>query len=884
MKTDDIREKFLAFFEERGHLRTRSDSLVPTHDKTLLFTGAGMNQFKDQFMGRGKMDSRRVCTSQKCLRTGDIENVGVTSSHHTLFEMLGNFSFGDYFKKESLEWGWELITGPFGIPESKLSVSVYETDEEAYSIWKNVIGLPDSKIHRFGEHDNYWPADAPSQSPGGTLCGPCSEIFFDMGSEAGCGRPDCDPSCDCDRFVEIWNHVFQQYEKQEDGSMVDLPQQNIDTGAGLERMAAVLQGVKTNLEIDIFLPIVEEAARMAEKKYGDDEADDRRMRRIADHIRGVTFAIADGVRPSNTDRGYVVRRLLRRTVLDGRTLGIGEAFAYSLVPLVAKLMPTYPEVSERRENISRLVKAEEESFGSTLEQGLGVLDEMASRLKKGGVLPGADAFRLYDTFGFPIELAAEALASRGIGVDRQGFDLEMEAARKISRSGSRMDADIFGSGPLATIKEKTHATRFLGYDETQGDGEVVGIIADGELVEEAAQGTEVEIVVDKTPFYGESGGQVGDMGGIRAPGGNVDVTDTVRAGEIFLHRGVVTKGSIKTGETVHLTVDAERRDNIARNHTATHLLHHRLRLVLGKHVEQAGSLVTPDRLRLDFSHFEGMSGDDLDRVEELVNRDSQADGEVAVRVTSIEDARSEGAIALFGEKYGDEVRLVSTTLDGDVSRELCGGTHLHRTGKIGLFRIVSEGAISAGMRRIEAVTGPAAYGLSKDESRTLDGISEALKCPRDRVTDRVGGLVARNRELERALQKVESKAASEKAGDIASEVKEAGGVKYVASVMAGASDEQMRTAADTIRGKLKSCVVLLGADRDGKAALLCAVTDDLIKDKGLKAGDLIGPVAKIVGGGGGGRPQLAQAGGKDPSKLPEAIAGFGDILLECLSS
>jgi len=884
MKTDDVREKFLSFFEGYEHLRMRSDTLVPTDDETLLFTGAGMNQFKDQFLGRGKIESRRVCTSQKCMRTGDIENVGVTASHHTFFEMLGNFSFGDYFKKESIEWGWELLTGPFGLPEAKLSVSVYETDEEAYGIWRDVVGLPESKIYRFGEHDNYWPADAPSQSPPGTLCGPCTEIFFDQGGGGegvGCGNPGCDPSCECDRYVEIWNHVFQQYEKQPDGSMKDLPLQNIDTGAGLERNAAMLQGVHTNFEIDSIFPIVEEVARISEKRYGDELALDRRMRRITDHVRAVAFCIGDGVLPSNSERGYVLRRLLRRAVIDGRALGVAEPFCYSLVPLVAKLMPTYPEVAERRENISRVIKAEEEKFGSTLTQGMQVLEETASRLKKGSTLGGAEAFRLYDTFGFPLELTAEMLSGRGVSVDREGFEREMAAARERSRAGSKLDADIFGSGPMAKLKEITQGTEFVGYDASRCEAKVLGIISGDELVGEGAEapeGAEVEVVLDRTPCYGESGGQVGDAGVIDGPSGTVAVADTVRAGGIFLHRGKVIKGSIGPGQAVTVRVEDERRENTARNHTATHLLHHRLRHILGEHVEQSGSLVTPDRLRLDFSHFEAMTPEEIDRVEELVNRDVRADGVVETTVTGIDEAKAAGAMALFGEKYGDEVRLVSTELDGEVSRELCGGTHLERTGRIGLFKIVSEGAIAAGFRRIEAVTGPAAYGLVRDQSRTIDAIAARLKVPRDSVGERVAQLAERNRELERQLHKARAKAASERASEAAAEVKEAGGVKYAAVNMGEATPDEMRSAADALRAKLGSGVVLLGAAKGGKALLLCAVTDDLVKEKGLSAGKLIGPVAKAVGGGGGGRPQMAQAGGKDPGKLPEALEGFGSIL------
>jgi alanyl-tRNA synthetase len=602
------------------------------------------------------------------------------------------------------------------------------------------------------------------------------------------------------------------------------------------------------------------------------------MRRIADHVRAAAFCIADGVLPSNSERGYVLRRLLRRAALDGRALDIEGPLCYSLVPSVAKLMSVYPEISERRENIARIIKAEEEKFGSTLEQGMQVLEGTASRLGKGSTLSGEEAFRLYDTYGFPLELAAEVMSARGILVDREGFEREMQRARERSRAGAKMDSDIFGSGFLAEVKELTHSTEFVGYETPSCDAKVLAIISGDRLVEEAAEGAEIELVTDRTPFYGESGGQVGDSGDAQGPSGLAMITDTTRAAGIFLHRGKVAKGRLRRGETVRLRVDAERRENIARNHTATHLLHHRLRHVLGKHVEQSGSLVTPERLRLDFSHFQAMTEEELDRVEELVNRDVQADGVVRTRVTTLEEAKSEDAMALFGEKYGERVRLVSTDLSGAVSRELCGGTHLDRTGRIGLFRIASEGAIAAGFRRIEAVTGLTAYRLCRADSKTLDGLSAKLKVPRERVTERVAEVAGKLRETERELAKVRSGRAAEIGSGAAADAREALGVRYVVQRLGEATDDELRSAADAIRGKLGSGVVLLAAVREGHVALLCAVTDDLVKSRRLKAGDLIKPVAAAVGGGGGGRPSLAQAGGKDPSKLDEALAGFGEVL------
>ncbi|MFW6164033.1 MAG: alanine--tRNA ligase, partial [Planctomycetota bacterium] len=709
MKTDEIREQFLAFFEARGHARLPSDSLVPSNDPTLLFTGAGMNQFKDEFQGKGRVRQgiTRAATSQKCFRADDLDRVGHTVCHHTFFEMLGNFSFGDYFKREAIAWGWELLLDVYGFDPADLSVSIYQDDEEAYAIWREAVGVPEAKIYRFGEHENYWPADAPSTAPAGTLCGPCTEIFYDYGPETGCGRPECDPSCDCDRYVEVWNLVFQQFRKRGDGSLDPLPTQNIDTGAGLERLAAVLQGVRSDYETDIFVPIVRQIVDVTGREPEPGTPDQVRVRRIADHVRGAVFCICDGVLPGNRGRGYVLRRILRRASRDGNERGLDEPFLYRIVPTVVEVMQGgYPDLVDRRENIARIVQAEEQSFLGTLTRGSAILAERIDTLKDAGetALPAPVAAELWDTYGFPFEMTEGICAEQGLTVDREGFEAAM--AERQAGSGPMEAGQVFDTSALAQVKDVAQPTEFLGYDEARADASVVALVVDDELVDEAPEGSEVTVVLDRTPFYGEAGGQVGDVGELATEHARIAVADTRRADHYFHHHGTVLSGTVRTGDGVRAAIDAQRRDAVRRNHTATHLLHWALRKVLGEHVEQAGSLVAADRLRFDFTHFAPMTPQEVERVEELVNERILENAEVAAQETSLAEARAQGAMALFGEKYGERVRMVSV---GDFSKELCGGTHCRRTGDIGLFKVVGETGIAAGVRRIEAVTGKATY-------------------------------------------------------------------------------------------------------------------------------------------------------------------------------
>ena len=853
--------------------------------------------------------------------------------------MLGNFSFGDYFKREAIRWAWEFCVDSkwLGLPAEKLSVSIYEDDEEAFEVWDGEIKVPKEKIFRFDAHDNFWPADAPSEAPAGQLCGPCSEIFYDTGPNE-CARSDCSPACDCRRHVEIWNLVFQQFEKGDaPGELAPLSFKNIDTGAGLERVAAVLQGAETNFGIDIFRPLVEEAARLTGAGPGREPETVRRLRRIADHARAVTFCLADGVLPSNEGRGYVVRRLLRRAVLDGRALGLDEALLYALVAPVARVMRrAYPELEARRENLARLVKAEEENFRATLERGMNILRERMekARSRADRTLDGRDAFELYDTYGFPVEITEEILAEAGLSLDREGFEKAMAAQRARARATSAMTKDVFG-GVLGRVKRDNPPTEFV-RDWKEGDtAKVLAIVADGALVSEAHLNEQVQLVLDRTPFYGEAGGQVGDAGELHYAGGRgiFAVLNTTRAEEVFLHSGTGS-GTLRVGDEVRPTINEDRRARIEANHTATHLVHHYLREVLGSHVEQSGSLVDDERLRLDFTHFEAVKPDEIARVERLVNEaiDANLPTETKPDMT-VDEARARGAMALFGEKYGERVRMVETELPGGApSRELCGGTHLARTGEAELFLIESEGAVGAGLRRIEARTGEGARSLAKEtcgaasdalaklglperfdpsadsaakiakvvaKARTLlADLAAALKTPVRAVPARVEELVARAgasaedlaklpadaldrvaaltkmaRERSRAAEAGRAKGLSARVAELAEAASEVAGAKVVAARFDDADAGALRRAVDELRAKLGSVAALLASTAGGKVLLVCAVTPDLVK-RGLAAGALVKACAKHVGGGGGGKPELAQAGGKNPEKLEEALAAF----------
>jgi alanyl-tRNA synthetase len=878
MNTSEVRSAYVKFFQDRGHARVASDLLVPEHDPTLLFTGAGMNQFKDQFLGKNLTD-RRVVSCQKCFRADDIDEVGKTPCHHSFFEMLGNFSFGDYFKKGAVEYAWEFLTGVLKLDADKLSVSVYTGDDESYGHWKDLIGVPPERIYRLGEHDNFWPPDAPSKSPAGALCGPCTEIFYDMGPQPHCPDPaKCDITCDCKRHVEIWNLVLQQFEKGEGpGDLQPLAMQNIDTGMGLERTAAVMQGVASNFQIDIFVPIVNAVVEaLGVEGYAPDALDKHRgVRRIADFVRAVSFLICDGVLPANESRGYVERRIIRRAMLDGMDLGAQEPFLHTIVPVVGAAMgDVYPQITERSEHIARIIKAEEERFQATLANGSRLLKELAADLKDKGLaqLPGTEAFRLHDTYGLPIEITESILEDQGMTADRVGFEKEMDRQRAQARSASGMLGGAFDTGPLGVVKETAEPTEFIGYDATAESATVAAIIVGDDVVDRADAGAEATLVLDRTPFYGESGGQIGDTGAITADGMKMEVLETLRAAGYILHVGKVLEGAVAVGDVVTGTVDSVRRQAIRRAHTATHLLHQALREVVGEHVEQAGSLVAPDRLRFDFSHFEALTPEELERIEELVNENVLGGSAVNVTEMAIDEAKRAGATALFGEKYGDVVRVVSI---GDYSMELCGGTHLDNAAETGLVRIVSESSIAAGTRRVEAVTGLEALEHVRRHEHTLNDVAGALGSDIGRVFDRSKQLIEQVRELKAEVKKLKKQGAGENADDIVAGAIDAGGVKLIAH-RTDAKPNDLRELCDVLKRKLGSGVVVLASDAGGKVSLVVGVSKDLTGK--LSAGKIIKDVASVVGGGGGGRPDMAQAGGKDISKIDDALASASKVV------
>jgi len=884
MKADDIRESFLKFFESKGHRVAPSDSLVPADDPTLLFTGAGMNQFKEQFLGKGKMDYRRAVSCQKCLRTPDIEKVGKTSKHHTFFEMLGNFSFGDYFKKEAIEWAWEYLLEVMKLPEEQLLVSIYEDDEEAYEIWNKGIGVPDDRIYRFGEDENFWPARAPSEGPNG-VCGPCSEIFYDRGEKVGCGQPDCNPSCDCDRFVELWNLVFTQFDRRDGGVLKPLPHKNIDTGMGLERMAAVMQNVVSNFDTDLFMPIIDGISEVTETAYESQSENGARMRRIADHIRAVAFCISDGVLPSNEGRGYVLRRLVRRAIVDGRNIGCNESFLYKIVPVIADVMKKpYPELLERRENIARIIQNEEARFHQTLDQGSALLDRMIKTMQKekAARLSGALAFKLYDTYGFPVEMTHAILSERGLSVNMQEFKDEMEKQRELARGGSAISSDIFVIGPLAHLKKTIPKTEFLGYEMTEAEATVAGIIKGPEILETADSRTkkELTLILDRTPFYGEAGGQVGDTGNIESEKLLFEVTDSKRSDDYTLHIGKIIKGAVKVGDAVKASVNKLDRKKTAANHTATHLLNYALRKALGKHVTQAGSLVAPDRLRFDFTHFEATTPEQLERVEEMVNAEIAESRPVRVYTTSLEDARSKGVITIPGEKYSDVVRVVETV---GLSKELCGGTHLRNIGDIRIFKIVNEESVAAGVRRITALTGDAALKEITRREGILKDLSRLLRAAPEELEKRIRAMQQEIKKLKKDLQAARHGGSKNVIEEILNKALVKGETKIAAGVIEDFTPDDLRRTLDTIKAKEESVAVILASRTDTKVHLILGFSKDLV-EKGLNAGTLIKEVAKIVGGGGGGRPDMAQAGGSKPDKLEEAVQAGVKKISEKLSS
>ncbi len=868
MKGSEIREKFLLYFESKGHRRVRSSSLVPQSDPTLLFTNAGMVQFKNVFTGDEKRDYTRAVTSQKCLRVSgkhnDLENVGVTARHHTFFEMLGNFSFGDYFKKDAIGFGWDFLTKVMGLPVEKLWVTVYTDDDEAHDLWKDVIHVRADRIVRLGEKDNFWAMGETGP------CGPCSEIIIDQGKDMACG-PNCGiGTCDCDRFLELWNLVFMQFVRDTSGRMTPLPRPSIDTGMGLERIAAVVQGKRSNYDSDLFAPIINAIGQIAGNGYGLDHKKDTSMRAVADHARSAAFLIADGVLPANDGRGYVLRRIMRRALRHGKLLGVTDPFLFKVSDVVVDEMASvYPELSEHRMFIAQVIKAEEEKFIETLDKGLVLLAEEVKSTKqhKGSVLSGDVAFKLYDTFGFPLDLTQDIIKEEGIGVDTAGFEAAMGVQREKSKAAWKGTGDEKVAGVYLKLAADGISSVFVGYESTTADSRVTAIVSGGKAAKSAGTGDEVEVVTEKTPFYGEMGGQVGDTGTITAEGLLIEVADSARPSEgIIAHRGVIRKGTLAVGDQVNLVVDDAERRMTEANHSATHLLHAALRQVLGEHVKQAGSLVSPERLRFDYSHFGQVTKSELEKVEDIVNERIREDHEVVARELSYDAAIAEGAVALFGEKYGDVVRMVKVP---GVSMELCGGTHTDRTGKIGLFKIVHEGSIASGVRRIEALTGVGALIHLRREGQILADISEALKTTPEDAPARVEKLAAQVKAQAKEIERIRGGGGTVSVESIVKGAKEKAGIFIVAQVIPDMDPKSLRDFSDKVRDRMKKAVIALGSVADDKAVLLVTVTKD-IADR-YHAGEIIKGMAEMVGGKGGGRPDFAQAGGPKADKIDAAI-------------
>ena len=864
MKSAEIREAFLRFFEEQGHTRVASSSLIPNNDPTLLFTNAGMNQFKDCFLGAEKRAYTRAVSSQKCVRAGgkhnDLENVGYTARHHTFFEMLGNFSFGDYFKRDAITFAWTFLTSEqwLNLPKEKLWVTVYATDDEAYDIWTKEVGVPAERMVRIGDNkgapyasDNFW-------TMGDTgPCGPCTEIFYDHGPDIW-GGPPGSPEEDGDRYIEIWNNVFMQFNRTADGVLHPLPAPSVDTGMGLERVSAVLQHVHSNYEIDLFQNLLAAAAQA----IGCSNDGQASLKVVADHIRSCGFLIADGVLPSNEGRGYVLRRIIRRACRHGNKLGAKGSFFYQIVAaLAAEMGEAFPELKSQQAHIERVLKAEEEQFAKTLEQGLRILEQDLAQLK-GDVVPGDVVFKLYDTYGFPMDLTADIARERELTIDEAGFEREMDAQRERARSAS-----AFGLDYNSLVKVDS-ATEFLGYDATEGQGKIIALYKDGQSVDQLGEGEQGVVVLDRTPFYAESGGQVGDSGFLQAGAARFDVRDTTKTGGAFLHHGVVASGALLIGSPVEAKVDADVQHATSLNHSATHLLHEALRQVLGEHVQQKGSLVDSQRLRFDFSHFEAVKPEQIKQLEDIVNREIRKNTPVETELTDIETAKAKGAMALFGEKYGDTVRVLS--MGGDFSVELCGGIHAKRTGDISLFKIISEGGVASGVRRIEAVTGAAALAYLNAAEEQVKEAAQLVKGNRDNLIDKLSAVLERNRQLEKQLEQLQAKAASAAGDDLSNAAVEVKGAKVLAARLDGQDGKALLALVDQLKNKLGHAVILLGSEHEGKVVLVAGVTKDLSSQ--LKAGDLMKQAAAAVGGKGGGRPDMAQGGGVDVAALDQALA------------
>ncbi|HGU6937373.1 TPA: alanine--tRNA ligase [Escherichia coli] len=861
--TAEIRQAFLDFFHSKGHQVVASSSLVPHNDPTLLFTNAGMNQFKDVFLGLDKRNYSRATTSQRCVRAGgkhnDLENVGYTARHHTFFEMLGNFSFGDYFKHDAIQFAWELLTSEkwFALPKERLWVTVYESDDEAYEIWEKEVGIPRERIIRIGDNkgapyasDNFW------QMGDTGPCGPCTEIFYDHGDHIW-GGPPGSPEEDGDRYIEIWNIVFMQFNRQADGTMEPLPKPSVDTGMGLERIAAVLQHVNSNYDIDLFRTLIQAVAKVT----GATDLSNKSLRVIADHIRSCAFLIADGVMPSNENRGYVLRRIIRRAVRHGNMLGAKETFFYKLVgPLIDVMGSAGEDLKRQQAQVEQVLKTEEEQFARTLERGLALLDEELAKLS-GDTLDGETAFRLYDTYGFPVDLTADVCRERNIKVDEAGFEAAMEEQRRRAR-----EASGFGADYNAMIRVDS-ASEFKGYDHLELNGKVTALFVDGKAVDAINAGQEAVVVLDQTPFYAESGGQVGDKGELKGANFSFAVEDTQKYGQAIGHIGKLAAGSLKVGDAVQADVDEARRARIRLNHSATHLMHAALRQVLGTHVSQKGSLVNDKVLRFDFSHNEAMKPEEIRAVEDLVNTQIRRNLPIETNIMDLEAAKAKGAMALFGEKYDERVRVLSM---GDFSTELCGGTHASRTGDIGLFRIISESGTAAGVRRIEAVTGEGAIATVHADSDRLSEVAHLLKGDSNNLADKVRSVLERTRQLEKELQQLKEQAAAQESANLSSKAIDVNGVKLLVSELSGVEPKMLRTMVDDLKNQLGSTIIVLATVAEGKVSLIAGVSND-VTDR-VKAGELIGMVAQQVGGKGGGRPDMAQAGGTDAAALPAALA------------
>lgn len=868
---NELRKMFLEFFESKGHLAMKSFSLVPHNDNSLLLINSGMAPLKPYFTGQEIPPRRRVTTCQKCIRTGDIENIGKTARHGTFFEMLGNFSFGDYFKHEAIAWTWEFLTETVGLDKDRLYPSVYENDDEAFEIWEKEIGVPKERIFRFGKEDNFW-------EHGSGPCGPCSEVYYDRGEKYGCGKPGCTVGCDCDRYIEVWNNVFTQFDNDGKGNYSELEQKNIDTGMGLERLAAVVQDVDSIFDVDTILALRSKVCELSGKEYKKEYKWDVSIRIVTDHIRSATFMISDGIMPTNEGRGYVLRRIIRRAARHGKLLGIDGAFLSKLSETVIEgSKDGYPELEEKKEFIFNVLDQEESKFAKTIDQGLSILNEMEQAVEKEGKkeLSGADAFKLYDTYGFPLDLTTEILEEKGFGVDNAGFEAAMakqkDKARKARKTTNYMGADV-------TVYESIDpsiTTEFVGYDKLTHESKITVLTTETELAEALTDGQTGTIIVEETPFYATMGGQNGDTGVITVKDGEFEVKDTVKLlGGKVGHIGTVTRGMLKVGDIATLSVDALKRGDTCKNHSATHLLQKALRTVLGSHVEQAGSYVDGERLRFDFSHFSAMTPEELEKVENIVNEKIAENIMVDTQVMTMEEAKKTGAMALFGEKYGDTVRVV---MMGDFSKEFCGGTHVKNTGAIGAFKILSESGVAAGVRRIEALTGNGVMKYYKEMEDKLHEVAKALKATSANVVEKAEHLLAENKALHGELESMKSKAAKDALGDVMNQVTEVKGVKLLAAKVSGVDMNGLRDLGDQLKEKLGEGVILLASDLEGKVNLVAMATEDAMK-KGAHAGNLIKGIAALVGGGGGGRPNMAQAGGKNPGGIEAAIAEAKKVL------